>query len=154
MKLGWRLQTEQSPLWIRLFREKYCRGRDLDSLMGRPCSGSNAWRGVLETLDLTNQGMGVTLGDGRLTKFWTHKWLDGKTLANYALHPILANLLSSRVRDFWQPDTGWQWARLSHILPSDILQRIASFVLTTDELSDLPTWAENNTGVFSVRSAI
>jgi len=137
MKLGWRLKTEHSTLWVRLIQDKYGRGRDLDSLVGRPCSGSNAWHGIMETLEMTNRGMGVALGDGCLTEFWNHRWLDGKKLSDYALHPIPVRLSSSRVCDFWQPDTGWKWTG-SHLLPSEILQRIASFALANEELSDQP----------------
>ena len=80
MKLGWRLKTEPSALWVRILKEKYCRGRDLDSMAGRVLSCSNAWRGIMETRELTNQGIGVDIGYGRQTEFWNQKWLDGKIL--------------------------------------------------------------------------
>ena len=32
MKLGWRLKTEPSALWVCILKKKYCRGRDLDSM--------------------------------------------------------------------------------------------------------------------------
>jgi len=106
MKLGWRFNTEPSTLWARLLREKYGRGRDMTHIMGRTPSCSNAWHGIIETMEMTNVGMGVALEDGRHTEFWNHRWLDGKKLLEHALSPIPEHLVSHRVRDFWQLDTG------------------------------------------------
>jgi len=69
MKLGWRLTTEPSTLWASLLREKYCTGRDWETNMCRPTAVSNVWRGIRESWPLTTRGMGVTVGDGRLTEF-------------------------------------------------------------------------------------
>jgi len=69
MKLGWRLKTEPSALWVHILKEKYIGRRELSSRAGRPYSCSNAWRGIMETLELTNQGMGVVVGSGRQTEF-------------------------------------------------------------------------------------
>jgi len=87
-KLGWRLKTEPSMLWVRVLQEKYSRGRDLESIAGRASSCSNAWRGIMETIEPTSKGMGVAIGDGRQTEFWNHRWLDGEKLSEHALHPI------------------------------------------------------------------
>jgi len=72
MKLGWRLQTEPTTLWAHLLKEKYCRGRDWEHVTRSTTSVSNAWRGIRESISLTNKGMGLTVGDGRLTEFWNH----------------------------------------------------------------------------------
>jgi len=85
MKLNWRLKTQPHTLWARILQEKYGRGRDLEGLAGRRVSGSNVWRGIMDTIDLTSKGMGMAIGDGRLTNFWTHKWLDGTLLLDHAL---------------------------------------------------------------------
>jgi len=121
MKLGWRLKTEPATLWTRLLKEKYCRGRELGTMAGRVRSCSNTWRGIMETMDLTNKGMGATIGDGRQTEFWNHKWLDGKTLLNHALSPIPEDQRMNRIRDYWDPRNGWDWVCLSHLLPAEIL---------------------------------
>ena len=77
VKLGGRLGTESSALWATILRGKYCHEGDLES--PRPtCSCSNVWRGIVETQELMEQGMEHIIGDGRKTKFWLHRWLDGK----------------------------------------------------------------------------
>jgi len=42
MKLGWRLKTEPSTLWVRILKEKYSRGHGLEDFTGRISSVSNA----------------------------------------------------------------------------------------------------------------
>jgi len=69
MKLGWRLHNEPSTLWARILTEKYSRGGDLDNRIRRGYPWSNAWKGIMETRELTNQGMGAVIGDGRQTAF-------------------------------------------------------------------------------------
>ena len=81
MKLGWRLNIEPAALWTRILKDKYYRGRDINSMTGRILSCSNAWRGIMETRELLHQGAGMDIGDGRHTEFWNQKWLDGKVLA-------------------------------------------------------------------------
>ena len=51
-------------------------------------------------------------------------------------------------------DVGWDWTRLSHYLPSDILQRIASMALITEEVGDRKLWIASKTGKFSIQSAL
>ena len=83
----------------------------------------------METMELTSKGMGVAFGDGRHTDFWNHRWLDGKKLIEHIIRPVPEELYPRRVRDFWTPGSGWDWARLAQVLPTETLQRIASFDL-------------------------
>jgi len=69
MKLGWRLQAEPSSLWARILRQKYCKGSDLNRMAARHSACSNVWKGIMETRDLVEQGMGKTVSDGKQTKF-------------------------------------------------------------------------------------
>ena len=154
MKLGWRLNSEPIALWARILKEKYCRGRDMNSLADRRISCSNAWRGILETRDLLNQGLGIAIGDGQQTEFWNKKWLDGKILAQQAAQPISEEHQLKRVSDYWQPGMGWDWTQLSAALPTEIIKRIASFELVEDEVGDKLIWLGNSAGKFDIKSAI
>jgi len=154
MKLGWRLKTEPATLWTRLLREKYCQRRDPEVSTGRVASCSNAWRGIMETMDFTNKGMGAIIGDGRQTEFWNHKWLDGKVLLNYTLHPIPDEQRHYTIRDYWDQNNGWHWSRIGQLLPADILHRIASFGLANDLIADRIAWTASKSGRFNVKSAV
>ena len=154
MKLNWRLKTQPHTLWARILQEKYCRRQDLERLPDRRVSNSNVWRGIMDTIELTSKGMGMAIGDGRLTNFWTHKWLDGQQLLDHALSQIPEQHYPLRVCDYWLPGSGWDWPRLSQLLPSDILRRIASFELPMEAIDDQPIWVGSKSGDFRINSAI
>ena len=135
-------------------REKYCNNRDLALLAERKHTCSTAWRGIFESRNLAEQGMGVAVGDGKWTSFWTQKWLDGITLVNHVTRAVPEKQINKQVYDYWSPVTGWDWAMLTQFLPSDLLQKIASFELSTEEVGDKPVWIANALGKFNIRSAI
>ena len=154
MKLGWRVKTEPSALWVRILKEKYSRGRELEGFNGHISSVSNAWRGIRETMALTKKGMGFTIGDGRLAEFWNHAWLDKQILREQTRCHIPEAQQGYKVCEYWQPNIGWDWATLSQFLPTNILQRIASMELLTEVVGDQPVWKASRTGNFTIQSAI
>jgi len=108
----------------------------------------------METMEQTKQGLGVAIGDGRQTEFWNHKWLDGKILRDHVLCPISDAHSFNKVCDYWIQGSGWDWGQLSHTLPLEILQRIASFELVDEEVGDTHVWIASKTGRFTIKSAI
>jgi len=89
-------------------------------------------------------GQGYTIGDGRIVKFWTHRWLDGKALISHALRDIPEEQHSYPVRAYWNPGTGWDWGRL---------HRIASFDLASEEVGDYLIWVAHS-GDFNLKSVL
>lgn len=78
-KLGWRLLMEPNSLWSRVLHAKYCDDRcDLD--MFKEKNVSNAWRGIMSSVDIVRKGMNMAVGNGQKTFFWHHKWASDKTL--------------------------------------------------------------------------
>jgi len=154
MKLGWRLQTESTALWSQLLHEKYSRGRELLSVTDRRLACSNAWKGIKDTLQLTDQGMGFAIGDGRSTKFWVHRWMDGTKLAEQATVHIPADHLHRTLCDYWDLSSGWKWDQLDSLLPTLTVKRIASFALASAGVSDEQVWLLDKSGHFTIKSAI
>ena len=73
--------------WAQILRGKYCRGGDLSTpILSRNCT--NTWRGILETKELVQKGLRFSIGDGRKTKFWIDKWVDGATLLTHAIRAV------------------------------------------------------------------
>ena len=64
----------------------------------------------METMELSEQGVGLAVGDGRHTKFWIHRWVDGKKLFEQAIGTVPEDHLQKRVCDYWIPDIGWNWS--------------------------------------------
>jgi len=152
MKLGWRMQAESSTLWARILHEKYGRGRDWTYLIDRRYPCSNTWKRIMETMHLTEQGVDIAIGDDRLAKLWVHRWLDGKKLAEQATVEVPAEHLHRRVCEYLKPETGWDWAQFAPLLPSAILQHIASNELVTEEVGDKLVWLVDKSGLFTIKS--
>jgi len=154
MKLGWRLVSEPETLWARVLRDKYSDGRHVYNLETQQRSCSNAWRGIMEAMKFTKQGLGAAIGDGRKTFFWLHRWLDGLLLTEQAVAVIPTDHLHKFVSDYWHPSSSWKWTQLRDYLPASVLQRIASRELTTDRIDDQLIWAATESGKFSVKSTL
>jgi len=154
MKLGWRLTTEADTLWVRVLKDKYCRGRDLATNNRRLSTASNVWKGIQESMELTKKGLGITIGDGRTTEFWNHIWLDDYALRDRTQDPVPEDQQRYRVRDYWHPELGWDWVTLSQFLPNTILHRLASVELLEDIVGDLPVWKVSQSGASEIKSAI
>jgi len=95
------------------------------------------------------QGVGPAIGGGRNTKFWLHRWLDGKRLIDHALHAVPTTQLHCSVRDYWSPEKGWNWTDLS-----PIFQQISSFELAQEEIDDELVWGADISDQFSIKSAL
>ena len=154
MKLGWRLATESNSLWSRVMRAKYGTTRSSIAGNNRNRGGSNAWKGIMETLEMTKKGVGHTIGDGRQTKFWKHRWIDGRILADQTTQELPEDQKNRLVREYWDHDTGWKWDLLSQYLPRELLQRVASFELAREGVEDNLLWVANKSGKFSIKSAL
>lgn len=75
--------AEPDALWSRVLRSKYCEGRcDIDMFMPRN-DASNAWRGILDNIDVLRRGMGMVVGNGNDTIFWRHPWATNVPLLEH-----------------------------------------------------------------------
>ncbi|KAL0013435.1 hypothetical protein SO802_000504 [Lithocarpus litseifolius] len=73
-KQGWRLQTNSSSLFHRVYKAKYfLRCNFIEADMG--CQPSYAWRSLMATQDLVRRGMRWQIGDGERIQVWKDKWL-------------------------------------------------------------------------------
>lgn len=73
-KQGWRLQTNSSPLFHRVYKAKYFPMCDfLEADMGR--QPSYAWRSLMAAQALVRRGMRWQVWDGERIQVWKDKWL-------------------------------------------------------------------------------
>jgi len=154
-KLGWRVITESESLWSRVLRTKYCKGRaSLEAFSVKP-TDSLIWRGIVEQVEVLRKGLGIAVGDGRNTQFWTHKWAGDSVLADLAIRQPPSTDLPKLVRDYWEVGRGWKWDLLSPLLPEAALATIASFELADDtKFQDQIFWRGTHSGCFSLKSAM
>jgi len=152
LKLGWRLRAEPMSLWSRVLRHKYCNGLDTIPNICRK-SSPNVWKGIMAHKDLLQRNVGLSIGDGQTTHFWTDPWVLDKPLVDVTTLPVPQEELAQKVSNYWVSGQGWRWDAIHNYVPSDILKQIASFEVLTEGNSDRAFWRGEPSGQFSIKSA-
>ncbi|KAH9791204.1 putative ribonuclease H protein [Citrus sinensis] len=100
-------------------------------------------------------GMRWNIGDGKRVRFWWDCWVTtSSSLAAYTSQPIPNTLLSKRVADFVDEIGNWNCSLFSHLLPNNILLKIASVhPPTASHGAESFFWGASSNGTFSVKSA-
>ena len=77
-KQGWRLQTNTSLLFYRVYKAKYFPGCEfVEANIGRQTSC--AWRSIMADQPLIKRGMRWQVSDGERIKIWRDKWIPCPT---------------------------------------------------------------------------
>lgn len=154
-KLGWRVIAEPNTLWSQVLRHKYCDGRcDLDIFKHKQGS-SNAWRGIVDNVDILRKGVSMEVGNRQCTFFWNHNWTDKRSLLKLATTKPPLDLQDRTVHEMWEPNHGWKWEEFAEFLLPKILQQIDSYELVDDEEAvDRVFWNGTTMGKFTVKSAL
>jgi len=71
-----------------VLKKKYGRWRVGVNIFHATSRDSPLWKGITENNQVIQPGVGFTIGDGRNTTFWTHKWAAETSLIDLAHQPI------------------------------------------------------------------
>ena len=154
-KLGWRLLAEPQSLWSRILRAKYCENRcDID-MFKEKANASNAWRGIIQNVDIVRKGVNMAVGNGAKTFFWHHRWATDKPLIELTTVDPPLMLQDVTVGEMWDVNTGWKYDDFANFLPPATLKQIAAHSLLEDEDAvDEIYWNGAPSGGFSLKSAM
>lgn len=155
MKLGWGLIQDSEALWVRVLRNKYkCEGGIIPSVAkGNQCS--ELWRGICTTWKEVLKGVRWSVGDGKITKFWTDVWLpSGLVLLEACVCPLPVDVQLQTVCEYINMQGHWDASKFQHLLPSWAFAEIMGCLAPNESLGpDCPTWSCSNDGMFSTKSA-
>lgn len=154
-KLGWRVLSEPQSLWSRVLRAKYCDNRcDIDMFKDKT-NASNAWRGILSSVDVIRKGLNMAVGNGSKTFFWHHRWATKEPLLTLTSREPPLNIQDMTVKELWDPNIGWRTELFAEYLPDSVLQEIVSHELVEDEEAiDEIYWNGSPSGGFTISSAL
>lgn len=154
-KLGWRVLAEKDTLWSRVMRAKYCDNRcDVDMFQAR-ADASNAWKGIVENINVVQKGVNMAVGNGRRTFFWHHRWATDEPLLSMACPEPPVAVQDVTVDEMWDPNTGWKIELFADYLPPSKLKEIAAHELVDDEEGiDEIYWNGSASGKFTIKSAL
>lgn len=148
-KLGWRLKCEEYSLWAQVLLRKY----------GTPGTGSrkrcsNAWKGIEAANHIVKTGLSRIVRNGNTTRFWMDTWIGDKPLFEVMQNPVSLPELYAAVSEYWVEGRGWNWNMLHNLIPVEVTNKLASFVLSpVSEEEDTFGWKYDTSGVFSIRLA-
>lgn len=146
---------DKDSLWVRVITEKYIRHEHVSCLdLKHIRNASNAWNGMAKAHFIVENGARMRVGIGRSIQFWLDKWLLAEPLINQLSGVISLAKQHKVVRDYWDPIEGWAWTFLDALLPTSVLDKLATIFLVDEECnSDSITWAVTSNGNFTVSSA-
>lgn len=110
--------------------------------------------GRAKAASILSKGTRSLVCNGHDTIFWLDVWLGEVPLITLILKDISIVDMYRRVSEYWLAGHGWNWDMLRGLLPSNIENKLAAFILREDEESvDGMYWGPSRSGQFSVKTA-
>ncbi|KAL4272206.1 hypothetical protein GQ457_13G013010 [Hibiscus cannabinus] len=137
MKIGHSLLTDDDRLWVQVLKTKYNWTEVLPlDIKHTPCS--RLWTGISNIWEDLKECISWDIRDGSTTDFWYDHWLGEEERLAFAC------LLPNPPRPMLVADmvcgTGdWDWRRIEHALPREMVERIAT-VQPPVALSEVGEW--------------
>lgn len=151
-KLGWKILTDQQSWWVKIVKAKYLRNSNF-FVVKKSSSSSLAWKGILDSRNIIQEGIRWIVGDGNSICFWSFNWAFPFPLLN--LIPA-----SSRNSIDWDlkvshfiKDSSWNREELLKYISLDIVNKICAIPLPPKISQDKMVWGFSGNGAFSVKSA-
>ena len=105
-KQRWRLQTNSSSLFSRVYKAKYFQNEDfVAAMVGK--RASFAWRSIMAAQHLVKRGLRWQVGDGRSIRIWQDQWLNTRSTYKVITPERPGNQIKM-VRDLLRED-GFEW---------------------------------------------
>ena len=151
-KQGWRLQTNPTSLFSRVYKAKYFpQCSFVEAKLGS--NPSYAWQSLMAAQGVVRRGMRWQVGNGNKIRVWQDKWIPRPSTYRLVTpeklnsENALVCELINRATHEWNTDRLQEW-----FLPED-REAIMSIPLSANEVGDRLIWAENRSGKFTVKSA-
>lgn len=131
------------------------KGSAHDFLNARLVGTSSLWRGMMKMAPLLKNYMSWSIGNGKDTLFWSHKWIENlDCLSNFAI-TNLSDHDKCKVVSYYTINGHWNLTALHAILPEDIFQSIlATHPPRINGRKDYCFWNLTPSGKFSLRSLL
>ncbi|KAJ8769162.1 hypothetical protein K2173_000937 [Erythroxylum novogranatense] len=156
MKLGWSLMKEPGKLCNQVFQAKYKVGSVNHSGLVDNSESSPLWRNICSLYPQLLAGMGWSVSNGNLVRFWLDMWVQGVTgpLLSHSILAVPTEQLEYKVSAYVTRGGEWSWDDFRMYLPPETLLKIAATFPPHHSLeADRLCWSLKPSGNFSIRSA-
>ena len=148
-KQVWRLLTDHTSLFYRVFSSKYFpNGSILDA---KPSSGSYAWQSIVKAIPLIKSSMLWRVGDGKQIKIFGERWLPGEEPAK-VISPSSSIIVDWTVSMLLDPNgVGWNDQLVDAMFLPFEAQRIKGIPICVASQEDCVVWPKFRSRSYSVR---
>ncbi|XP_038995029.1 uncharacterized mitochondrial protein AtMg00310-like [Hibiscus syriacus] len=154
IKLAFHIITKRESLWVRFIRTKYkCdQGVPLE-LCNFTCS--RLWKGLSIVWNDVRSTLIYSIGSSTDTDFWFDLWIvDIGPLVEHVNTEYISSIQHMSVASMAASNGDWRWQEFDHLLPLDVILRIARIKTLDNRLSsDTIGWRGDKNIIFSVKFA-
>jgi hypothetical protein len=153
-KLGWKIITKPSLLWVAALSGKYLRSGI--SFLNASFSHSAywLWKGILKARQVVELVACMAVSSGQGINIWKSPWIPSIQLFKPSPNPNLVDLPNFEVADLLnEGNRSWNVSLLTDLFDSNSAQHIQNIHLSQEVSSDRWTWVGSLKGQFFVRSA-
>ncbi|KAL4595862.1 hypothetical protein ACB092_12G122900 [Castanea dentata] len=153
-KLNRRFHSEKDALWVQVLRKKYMTRSRVASPNESSLPISRIWKAMRKGLDIFAKGTRWSLGRDITSIFGLIiNWTSNSPLRAIVQGPLTRGEEDIKVKDIVS-DLGWDWRKISIILPSQIVMEIRAMPHSCVASSeDWLIWAATSNGQFNLSSA-
>jgi hypothetical protein len=152
-KLGWRMLSSSSLLWVDTLKAKYLRNY---SFLEAPfkSDASWIWKGILKHRKVVMNGACRAISSGLNLNVWSSPWIPSLPNFKPTPNPALIFPPNMIISDLILPlSRNWNIPLLHHLFDASSVQQILNIHLPSTSGLDRWIWAPSPSGQFSVKSA-
>ncbi|PNY14872.1 ribonuclease H, partial [Trifolium pratense] len=148
-KLIWEILNSPDKLWVKLFEEKYLKGRLI--FKASVSGGSVIWNSVAKSIQRLRDGFTIKIGDGN-SNFWFDPWVFKENLGSMVPFVAIQDT-STKIKDVWY-DGSWNFQNLYTIVPDFARKEIVSLQpRIVNGIPDIWVWQSSSVGIYTVKDA-
>ena len=145
---------EKDALWVKVLNKKYCSNCRLKAKNGDRLPCSRAWKAMKIGGEVFKKGSRWIPGRNSTLSVWHDNWVPNGSLRSIIHGPLTVEDESLRGKDVFGPH-GWDWSRISFVLPSQVLMDINSIPcsIRANQEGDRLFWVGAKKGDFDLNYA-
>ncbi|GAU48983.1 hypothetical protein TSUD_245740 [Trifolium subterraneum] len=148
-KLIWEISNSPGKLWVKLFIDKYTKGRHLFNVS--VSGGSCIWNSLAKALHMLRDGFTFKIGDGN-SRFWYYPWALKENLCSTVPFVAIQDT-DLKINDVWC-NGRWHLEKLYTSIPDEARNSILLLQpYIVNDIPDVWVWQNSSNGVYTTKDA-
>jgi len=149
-KQVWRLHTDRSSLFFKVFSTKYFPSGSVFN--AKKSQGSYAWQSIWKARNVIEKGMQWRIGDGNHVRLFHDNWIPGQ-FPTKAVPNRLEAISEAKVSSMIDPDSReWNVESLENCVAPFLIQKILAIPICRTNQDDILFWPRSKDGSYTVKT--